>query len=283
MSFRFGPQVITLDNYKEVFKVCSSDILDEIRLAILDDVPIGPYIQLCEQDYYKLNQIRKAIREMIPSEYLNISFSHKILKSIREGLARGHDMSSLLNYANSKGVLIEVKSLETIADFMSNGVNLDMLDFRKVPTHQVELFCKGVLNNYPMWLLLGNKVYSESYIRLLMRGMQLGLDIHPFLGTEWEEGNLLLLFSFANKVNINDILTKITAKFPSDTLRILLNLAAASYDIDELCKRDKEGYPIFNTFQIDALSNAVCKDTLTREMLNPNLSAKSIQDLVDKT
>ena len=64
MSFRFGPKIITLDNYKEVFKVCSPDILDEIRLAILDDVPIGQYIQLCGQDYYKLNQIRKAIREI---------------------------------------------------------------------------------------------------------------------------------------------------------------------------------------------------------------------------
>ena len=283
MSFRFGPQVITLDNYKEVFKVCSPDILDEIRLAVLDDVPIGQYIQLCGQDYYKLNQIRKAIREMVPSEYLNISFSHKVLKSIREGLQKGYDMSGLLSYANNKGVLIDIKSLEVIADFMSNGINLDMLDFRKVPAQQVELFCKGVLNNYPMWLLLGDKIYSESYIRLLMRGMQLGLDIHPFLEVEWEEDNLLLLFSFANKVNINDVLTKITSKFPSETLKILLNLISAQYDVDELCKRDKEGYPIFNTFQIDALSNAIYKGTLTREMLNPNLSAKSIQDLVDKT
>lgn len=283
MSFRLGSQLITLDNYKEIFRVCSPDILDEIRLAVLDDVPIGQYIQLCGQDYYKLNQIRKAIREMVPSEYLNISFSHKVLKSIREGLQKGYDMSGLLSYANDKGVLIDIKSLEVIADFMSNGINLDMLDFRKVPAQHVELFCKGVLNNYPMWLLLGDKIYSESYIRLLMRGMQLGLDIHPFLEVEWEEDSLLLLFSFANKVNINDVLTKITSKFPSETLKILLNLISAQYDVDELCKRDKEGYPIFNTFQIDALSNAVYKGTLTREMLNPNLSAKSIQDLVDKT
>ena len=282
MSFRLGSQLITLDNYKEIFRVCTPDILDEIRLAILDDVPIGPYIQLCGQDYYKLSQIRKAIREMIPSEYLNISFSYKVIENIREGLAKGHDMTGILSYANDKGVLIDIKSLEVISDFMSNGVNLDNLDFRKVPTHQVELFCKGMFNNYPMWLLVNERRYSDSYIRLLMRGMQLGLDIHPFLETEWEEGTLLLLFSYANKVNINNMLTKITSRFPNETLKILLNIEATNHDIDDLCMRDVEGYPIFNEYQIDVLSQAVLQDNLTREMLNPELSPKSMQDLMNK-
>ena len=36
MSFRFDNKTITLENYKEVFVNCSPDILDEVRLAILD-------------------------------------------------------------------------------------------------------------------------------------------------------------------------------------------------------------------------------------------------------
>ena len=104
-----------------------------------------------------------------------------------------------------------------------------------------------------------------------------------FTHLEFPDSSKYILRGLSHKNKSHDVLTKITSKFPSETLKILLNLISAQYDVDELCKRDKEGYPIFNTFQIDALSNAIYKGTLTREMLNPNLSAKSIQDLVDKT
>ena len=58
MSFRYKSQTVTLENYRTVFKVCSPDILDEIRSAVLDDTSISSFIKPCGNDSYKLGQLR---------------------------------------------------------------------------------------------------------------------------------------------------------------------------------------------------------------------------------
>lgn len=281
MSFRFDNKTITLENYKEVFVNCSPDILDEVRLAILDDTPIGDFILPCEADPYKLGQFRKAIRELVPVEYLRHYFSANILRSIRVGISKGYDMSELLKYANDKGVFLSLNSLEIIADFLSIGVDLSSVDFTKVPKNQVETFCKGLFLHYPMWLLVSDSILSDKRLNLLMRGMELGIDIHPFLSNSWNDDIIVLLFSKAKKCDINALLGKITPMFDKEKVKIILGLATRGLAYDSLCQKDSDGFPVFNTYQMEVLSLAIEEGLLTNAMLNPNISDTEIHILLE--
>lgn len=281
MSFRFDNKVITLENYKEVFGNCSPDILDEIRLAILDDTPIGNFISCCGVDSYKLSQFRKAIRELVPIEFLKPYIPAEVLKCIRLGIRRGYDVSELLRYFNDKGIFIDLKSLEILAEFVSIGVDISSVDFTKVPKSQVDTFCKGLYMRYPMWLLVSNTPISDSRLNLLMRGMALGIDIHPFLNDAWHDDIIILLFSKVNNCDINAFLGKITPMFDKEKIDILLSLAVKNLSYDILCLRDSDGYPLFNTYQMDVLSTAIKEGVLTNEMLNPNMSDTEMYRLLE--
>lgn len=281
MSFRFDNKTVTLENYKDIFTDCSSDILDEIRLAILDDTPIGEFLSCCGDDAYKLGQFRKAIRELVPVEYLRSYISADVLKSIRLGICRGYDMSDLLRYINDKGLFIDLKSLSVIADFASIGVDISSVDFTKVPRSQVETFCKGLYMHYPMWLLVSDSPVSDSRLSLLMRGMELGIDIHPFLNNSWKDDIIVLLFAKAKKCDINALLSKISPMFDKEKVNIILSLALKGLAYDSLCLKDTEGYPLFNSYQMEILSTAIEEGILTNAMLNPNISDTEIHHLVE--
>ena len=280
MSFRFKSQTITLDNYREIFKACTQDILDEIRLAILDDTPIATFIEPCGNDSFKLGQLRKAVREMVHTEYLNPLFSGKVIEKIRIGESKGYDMSALLIYVNKKGLLLSNDVLEILADFILLGVDVSKVDFTKVPSNQVSLICKGLYNKYPMWLLVGNNLTNER-IELLQRGMQLGVDIHPFLCDGWSDDVIISLFSYVKKININDVLSYISPRFTRKEVNILLNLRSKGYPIDLLAKRDKDGNPIYNEFQFKVLSEALQHGIDSNSVFNPYLSDEEMQKQLD--
>lgn len=281
MSFRFDNKTITLENYKEVFVNCSPDILDEVRLAILDDTPIGDFIVHCGADSYKLSQFRKAIRELVPVEFLKPCLSAEIIGCIRYGISKGYDMSELLKYVNDKGLFIDLKSLSILAEFTSVGVDISSVDFTKVPKSQVEAFCKGLWHHYPMWLLVSDTPVSDNRLSLLMRGMSLGIDVHPFLNNSWSDDVIVLLFSKVKKCDINALLSKITPMFDKEKINIILNLAIKGLAYDSLCLKDAEGYPLFNSYQMDIISIAIEEGLLTNAMLNPNISDTEIHRLLE--
>lgn len=283
MGFRYKQQSITLDNYRQVFSSCTPDVLDEIRSAILDDTPIGQFISVCGDDDYKLGQIRKAIRELVPTEYLNTSFTGKTLSYIRKGIASGYDMSELLKYANKKGLSLNANIIETLAEFLFIGVNLSQVDFTYVPSHQVPLICEGLFLGYPMWLLVDKDISLEtSQIELLMRGMQLGIDIHPFIRGDWKEASLVSLFSYSKKLDINKVLPLINSRFSTDSLKVLLKYASEGISIERLCLKDNEGYPVFDAYQMDVLGTAIKEGLDNDRMFNPCWSAMDINELLEK-
>ena len=282
MSFRFKQQTITLDNYRVIFSTCTPDILDEIRSAILDDTPIANFISCCGDDDYKLGQFRKAIRELVPTEFLNHNFTGNIIRNIRKGLSKGYDMDELLKYANNKGLFLDIESLEIISDFLSIGTNLSSVDFNYVPKSQVEIVCKGLYNQYPMWLLVNkDSSLSDSQLELLIRGMQLGIDVHPFLNGSWNDNVLVILFSNANKININKLLTQISSRFTVDELRVLIELVKSDIPIDRLCIKDNEGYPVYNCYQMEVLGQAIKEGLDVEKMFNPNLSDMDMQSIME--
>lgn len=280
MSFRYKSQTITLENYRSVFKVCTPDILDEIRSAVLDDTSISSFIKPCGNDSYKLGQLRMAVRELVPVEYLSTYVTGKTIYNIRQGFIKGRDMSPLLAYYKTKGLTIDALTLEKLSEFCFLGIDISMMDFTIVPTNLVDVVCKGLYHGYPMWLIVeDNCTLTESEVQILMRGLSLGIDIHPFLSGDWSKEAMLLMFSYAKSVDINNVLSYVNSKFDGESLKVLLDLAQKNVPINKLCIKDTSGVPVYNSYQMYELGKAIEAGVDTPKMYDANLSDFDISDM----
>lgn len=281
MSFKYKGILITINNYMEVFEKFEPDILDEIRSAVLDDTPIGVYIRSCADDSYKLGQLRMALREYVPKEYLNSRLSGRCIYLIRQCYKKGIDLSPILSYI--KGNLkLENDSIEKILGVVLLGIDIRKVDFTIVPEDNIEIICEGLIKGYPMWLCVSEEGYlTTSFIRQLMKGMKLQIDIHPFLNGKWSEEQLVLILSNARSVNVNDLLEYVNYNFTVDHLVEIIDIAREGLDYSLLCMKDKDGFPSFNPYQLAVLGKAIRDDVICKEMYNPKLNDMDMEDIYE--
>lgn len=284
MSFRWGRQIIALDNYAQVFgESCSPDVLDEIRSAVLDNTEIADYIDACGNDSYLLGQIRMALREGVSREYLDTRLTGKTIYHIRQGIERGQNMTALTWYITPKSLRVEKEVLEILSEFVLLGTSIERVDFTLVPKALVGVFCKGLYKGFPMWLITDEAAsLNEAQVRVLMRGMELGIDIHPFISGGWDKNVLLLLFSYNKAVDLNSILGYLTAKFDVNQVKTLLDIASAGIPIDRLCVKDHAGTPVYNYYQMYELGESLKAGVDIRAMFNPRLSDYDMAQMREK-
>ena len=283
MGFSYKNVTITLENYKSIFKECSPDILDEIRSAIIDDTQISRFIKPCGNDSYKLGQLRMAVREFVPTEFLNPLLTGETIYAIRQGITNGIDMTPLLRYITKSGLLVDSVVIEQLSQAVILGAEISRIDFTGVLGENVTILLKGLIKGYPMWLLLDDINHlTEKQIIALMRGMALGLDVHPFVNGKWTDRQLILLFSYAKSIDINDLLQYINYKFSFEILKELLPAAEEKVPITKLCIKDEDGYPVYNQYQISVLIRAIKENCKNNDIFNPSLSDLDMEDILNE-
>lgn len=281
MSFRHKGVLISMNNYMEVFKDFEPDILDEIRSAVLDDTPISPFIKVCQSDSYRLGQFRLALREYVPKEYLNPKLSGSCIYLIRQCYKKNIDLKPITQYI-SGSLRLDVSSIEHILKVMLLGVDIRKVDFTLVPNDNLKIICEGLAKGYPMWLCISDEGYlTPSFIRQLMKGMQLQVDIHPFLSGKWSEEQLVFILSNAKSININTLLEYVNYKFSIDHLVEIVDIARDGLDFTPMCIQEEDGSPLYNSYQLAIISSAIKEDLLTDEICNPMLSDMEMQDLLN--
>lgn len=281
MSFKFKNYIVSLENYREIFKDCTPDILDEIRSAILDDTQIGGYIKDCGKDSYKLGQIRMALREFVPPKFLNVKLTARTIYLIRQTVNRNLSADGLMKYVNNKGLMLDADTIEKLAEVVYLGIDISKVDFTTVPKNLVSAFCKGLCKGYPMWLCNNIKPVSEEYVILLQKGMSLGVDIHPFLNGDWGKEQLRMMFIYADTIDLNEMLKYVTPKFDEETIQVLIDLMQRQIPIIDLAKVDVEGYPIYNPYQIEVLGSALVNKVKNKAIFNPDLSDVEMKRILD--
>lgn len=281
MSFRYKNVTVTPSNYVKVFNGYPVDILDEVRSAVLDNTEIGEYIDSCISDSYKLGQLRMCIRGRVPLEFVQRAFSGRTLYLIRQGLASRIDMRPLLKYVNNGALLVESNTVEKLAELLFAGADISKVDFKVLPAELVDVVCSGLLKGYPVWLLIeDNMSMSPGMLNILMRGLSLGIDVHVFLDGHWDESVLILLFSYAKSMDLNLFLTKINSHFDFDSVKELVSYYVKGINIDKLCSKDTDGFPLYDSDQIYEIGRAIELGVVTDEMYNPYYSAKNISDMI---
>lgn len=281
MSFEYRGKTVTRDNFKEFFSQYSRDTLDEIELAVLHGANIGEYIRDCRDDFDKLREIRKAVEDGVDKRYISTLISSKTMYTIRQGVARGRNMSLLLDYYTATTCRISTDLLDRLAEAVYNGVNISKVDFTRLPVELFDSVIHGLSKGYPMWLILESDVaLTPKYVSVLMKALQLGIDIQPFLSEIWDERVLMLLFSNSRNVNISSVVSIITSRFDYDFVQCIIDAVVEGFDVKRVCVHDNAGYPAFNSYQADILIDAIKKGYPYDDIFNTTLSDIAMHDKV---
>lgn len=276
---------INISNYKDIFREVSEDVLDEIRLAVLDNTDIISYIDICGEDSYKLGQIRIALRNKIPRRYIRYQMTPKTIHLIRLLYLQGKDISPLESYMGIDNIKLEPNLLEEVVLAYYLGGSIETINFTEVPEKNIKILCQGLVRKYPMWLMTGSDL-TEGYIKLLLRGMDLGLDISMFIKDVIDEDKLVILLSNSSSIDINKFITYITPKFSSDSINILIEAYKDGLDFEPLTYRDSDGYPVYTEYQMYVLLKALRLKkqgvSVDEGIFNPRLSDYDMERMLDK-
>ncbi len=273
MGFYHNKKQITLENYQEEFKGYSADIKDQIRLAVLDDTEISVYIEKCKRDSYKLGQLRLCLRECVPLEYINSNFTGKTLFNIRQACGIGIPVEPLVKYVGVTATRVESQALELLSDYLLAGVDISSVDFTEIPTHLIPTICKGIKRGLPMYLFEGvDGGLSDEHISVLLKALQLGIDITPFLSNKWDTSCISKVVYLRDKERVLYLLSLINEKFTGSMLDTLIDLLISGVKLDKLCVKDTSGNPVYNAYQMYELGEALKEGSITEQMFNPTLS-----------
>lgn len=294
MSVTINGKVCTLANYLQLTEGYSPDIQDEVRSAILDDIPIGGYVEKCKGDSFKLNQIRLAIREYVPARYISHRLSASNLRLIRTAHREGISLNPLEKYISPRGILsISCDSLDLILSAYLDGADISQVDFTHVREDTVDLLCSGLRKGYPMWVVTTeDPSISRSKLSLLMKCMNLNLDIHPFLTRNWNLSCINLIAVNANKLEYTVLMKHVNERFSEEQLTEVISVATEWLDFLPLCLKDEQGTPLFNEYQMSVLGSIIKynsrqenlgKTTVKIEdFLKPKMSDMKMLEMFDK-
>lgn len=281
MAFNYKGTMVNFDNYKEVFKDLSPDSLDEIRLAIMDGVSLGSFVDKNHEDSYKLGQIRLFLREMLPLEFLNTALSGRCLHKIRQIEKSTYSLNTVYDYVTvSRSGVLPDKYLEEVLDLVLSGVDISNSNFFNVRYDIFDLYCKGLELGYPMWAL-ENAKYDTKILTLLMKAMSLNFSVNPFIDYTWSYEQILTILSFAD-IGSSNIFKFITNKFNEDQIEYVCKIIKMGYSPKVITGVDPGGVPLYDAFQMEVIHDAIKNQVWSDVFKNPELSDLDMKEKLEE-
>ncbi len=275
MSFRYSKIVVSLSNYRQVFNGYREDTLDEIRSAVLDDTPIGGYIDTLKNDPLTLNQVRLCIREMVPKRYINYRYGSKVLSEIRVLNDLGLDLSPLNTLLPVMGYLkLDEEVLYKILKLYEKGIDLSGINFLKLDKPKAMVVLDALDLGYPVRVCIEGRESSVSLdtLKLYIKAMNMGIDVHMLLVDDWSSVQLVQILSSSKRVDLVDLLSHINPFFTAEAIQQVIEGLAHKVDVTPYTAVDEDGYPLFNYYQMRVLREALESNIDISRVLNPKMS-----------
>lgn len=159
---------LLLDNFREVLKGFSIDIQDVVRSAILDDVDVSNYIDICNP--YKLDQIRLCLKEGIDTTYF--TFSGEMLYSIRKMYAQDADISPLKIY---QGTSLSEEHYQYLLNWVKDSVDTQGINLTTISKKLLPMYDKGFRQGIQMAKY--SSIRDEEYLASCFQIEKRGIDV----------------------------------------------------------------------------------------------------------
>lgn len=265
---RYQNMEVTLDNYTEIFSQYPLDILDEIRSALLDGLPILNYLNRSPED---LHQIRLAMLEGVSAEFFTLPAS--LLKSVRSAVTAGHSLHNFRQYLN-KGISHTL--LDTILQWDMKGYSISNLPLEYLTEDNVPLFTSMLRRNTdiaPYLTASAVPLESMQYVVKLARPDLLedapSMDVLRYLCSHRN----LLGYKITSQTSL-DMLEALQELYASD----LRQQDAESYKV--LTQHDEQGNFLYMPFQLDRVLDAFEKHYDYKRLMNPSLGVSALNTLL---
>ena len=246
-----GTELI-LDNFRGVLKDFSVDVQDIVRSAILDNVDISPFIVICKDNPYKLDQIRLAMKEGLGARFFSVSGD--VLYRIRRMKRNGINISQIESQLRNK---LSDEYLEYMLKWVEDGINISKLDIATIPKDILETFDYGLRNGFDMSIFnnyhqyskdVGNIIhgypYTPEYIKLCLQIIKNGKPVTFLLSGEWEIPciNKLSKLSSMDNAKWNRLVENIDKNTSARRIVLLGNLLKVGVNIVPLQEKVREKY-----------------------------------------
>lgn len=277
MSFKYNNIAITLSNYRQIFQGYREDVLDEVRSAVLDDTPIGGYIDLLKNNPLTLNQVRLCIRELVPKRYINIHYGCKVLSEVRVINDLGLDLSKLDRYLPARTTLkLDQDVLYEMLKLYEEGKGTDLegINFLKLNKPKALVVLDAIKLGYPVRICIEGRetTLPLDTLKLYIKAMNMGVDIHMLLTENWSASQLVQILSASKRVDLIELLNHINPFFTAEAIQQVIEGMAHGVDISPYTALDEGGYPLFNHYQMRVLREALESKVDISGVLNPEMS-----------
>lgn len=231
---KYKGTVLLLDNFRSLLKGYSIDIQDIVRSAILDDIDIIPYLEVCKNNPIRLDQIRLGIKEGLNPVLFTIKNGNSLYK-IRQ-LGRNNHSLEVLSRQLSKGYLSDVH-LDKLLSWLESGYDVSRLDISILPCTLFDVFEDGFKQGFNMVEFNNGKVYSPEYIKSCLKIKSNLKDISPFLIDTYKQPCMKLFVSFSKIQDKNKwelLLRNVNSSITEDKLELLVKCVKNNIDISKL-------------------------------------------------
>ena len=271
---------VNINNYKSVFKGCSRGVLDVVRSAILDDTPLGKFIDLCCDDYHLLFEVKMALDVGLDISFLDTFMgsgcSFEVLATLRGLYSKGININPLLKYFENR---VSYPHIKYIVKWYGKGYSLERYDFSILPSELLEVFDYGFSLNYPMYLFNNGKQYSESYIRCCLKLLSNSKPIDMFLGNDWHIENLDMLASYSKSKYYDKLIEYVTVNITTSVLEELMLCCRSGMPLDGVSALDEDGLYVFDPNMIRLIRGAFNNKYDYTRLINTELSFSDMRSI----
>lgn len=239
--------LLVLDNFREVLRGYSVDVQDVVRSAILDGVNIGPFIKMCKDDPYKLDQLRLAVKEGFDVDGLKKVSSGNLIYQIRQMKPMGLNVVGLESQL-AKGTLSE-EHLKYTMEWIKKGYNIHTLNISLIPRDCLKVFGIGLERGLDMRKFNNGVAYKPEYLGKLLNILSYEKPVEDFLDGDWELEVLSAhLVGFAKVSNRywNALMKNIDKNTPAERVGLLIKLIKAGIDVGTLQKKGNGGKYVYS-------------------------------------
>lgn len=259
---------LTFENYATRLEGFSQDIKDEVRSAILDNTPIGDFIDVCRDDPFRLQQLRLAAKEFYPTWVFKVE-----------------DGANIYRIRNLSGVSVEMvenqvsaglprEYIEELISWIEEGVVIpEDFNMRRVPktilTPVSTAIKSGVDPNAIVKLSKGNEEAAGLYVQIAVKGLSLG----KFEGKNLSNSCLGSVAELAGRPYIGIVVELLEPRSGSEEVEVLWELAKSGFDFS-LFEGD-----YYTSMQLSWIHQAFIEKFDVTKMLDTELNNSELNEI----